>query len=92
MKIKESIGREIIALIVTVMAVMFFVSLLMIKRIEYTYQNYVYDTKTDSLNSSIHSVESELEKIENTTYRILTDSVVQREISLWLEAGQRMQE
>lgn len=92
MKIKESIGREIIALIVTVMAVMFFVSLLMIKRIEYTYQNYVYDTKTDSLNSSIHSVESELEKIENTTYRILTDSDVQREISLWLEAEERLQE
>ena len=92
MKIKESIGREIIALIVTVMAVMFFLSLLMIKRIEYTYQNYVYDTKTDLLNSSIHSVESELEKIENTTYRILTDSDVQREISLWLEAEERLQE
>lgn len=86
MKIRNSVSREIIALIVAVLVAMFLAGFVMIKLMEASYKNYVYDSKTDTLNGSIRSVESELEKIENTTYQMVTNSDIQKNISQWLDA------
>lgn len=52
-KIKHSITKKIFLLIVLSIGASFAVSLLVIKKLENAYANYVYEAKRDLLNSSM---------------------------------------
>lgn len=62
------------------------VSLLVIKKLEKSYANYVYETKTELLNSSMLAIENKLWTYENSTYQFITSDRVQGYVSQLLEA------
>lgn len=73
-------------LIVMSIGASFLVSLFVIKKIENSYSNYVYETKTDLLNSSMAGIEDKMLVYENSTYRFITSSRVQQFASQLREA------
>ena len=85
-KINQSITRKILCLIVMSIGASFLVSLFVIKKIENSYSNYVYETKTDLLNSSMAGIEDKMLVYENSTYQFITSSRVQQFASQLREA------
>ena len=85
-KINQSITRKILCLIVMSIGASFLVSLFVIKKIENSYSNYVYETKTDLLNSSMAGIEDKMLVYENSTYQFITSSQVQQFVSQLREA------
>ena len=85
-KINQSITRKILCLIVMSIGASFLVSLFVIKKIENSYSNYVYETKTDLLNSSMAGIEDKMLVYENSTYQFITSSLVQQFASQLREA------
>ena len=64
----------------------FAVSLLVIKKLENAYANYVYEAKRDLLNSSMAGIEDKLAAYENGTYQFITNDRIQVYASALKEA------
>ncbi len=89
---KRSITQKIIMLTLCSGIVMFLLSIMIIRLVEASYVKYVYDTKTENLNSSIGLIEASLGKIEERTYQFITNNRVQDSVSEWLRAEDGLQE
>lgn len=76
-KVKHSIVKKIFLLIVLSIGASFIVSLLVIKKQENAYANYVYEAKRDLLNSSMAGIEDKLAAYENGTYQFITNDRIQ---------------
>ena len=85
-KIKHSITKKIFLLIVLSIGASFAVSLLVIKKLENAYANYVYEAKRDLLNSSMAGIEDKLAAYENGTYQFITNDRIQVYASALKEA------
>lgn len=82
----QSISSKLLTLILGSGCILFMLSILVIKLVEASYVKYVYDTKTETLNSSVRLIETNLSMIEELTYQFITSNRVQTSVSKWLEA------
>lgn len=88
-KIGGSITKKILLLIVLSIGASFLVSILIMKKVQDSYSDYVYETKTDLLNNSMAGIEEILLGYENSTYQFITGSKTQQLMSRFLEASNR---
>ena len=90
--IGSSITKKILVLIVLSMGTSFLVSILIMKKVQDSYSDYVYETKTDLLNNSMAGIEEKLLGYENSTYQFITGSRTQQLVSQFIEASDRFDE
>ncbi|WP_077611920.1 sensor histidine kinase [Clostridium sp. Marseille-P2415] len=91
-RINSSITKKILFLIAVSIGASFLVSLFVVKKVEQSYANYVYETKTDILNSSMSGIEDKLSGYENSTYQFITGNRVQQLVSQLLNSYDTLDE
>lgn len=91
-RIKHSIVQKVFWLIVLSIGASLVVSMLVVKKLERAYSNYVYEAKRDLLDSAMAGIEDKLIAYENGTYQFITNDRIQGYASSLREAYEIQEE